>query len=116
MRVLLLIALLAIPASVASPAASTPLYSEPALSEPVISAPAPKKPVINPNPSARAALGLCPPTAAQMAADRARKNGGLGLLHKLTDLPPANEYIAVYRRDADGCEDPIVVKYGVGRR
>jgi hypothetical protein len=35
---------------------------------------------------------------------------------KLTDLPPGNMYVAVYRRDTDGCENPIVVKYGVGRR
>jgi hypothetical protein len=35
---------------------------------------------------------------------------------KLTELPPGNAYIAVYRRDVDGCEKPIVVKYGVGRR
>jgi hypothetical protein len=35
---------------------------------------------------------------------------------KLTELPPANVYSAVYRRDANGCEKPIVVKYGVGRR
>ena len=34
---------------------------------------------------------------------------------KLTELPPGNAYIAVYRRDANGCEKPIVVKYGVGR-
>ena len=36
--------------------------------------------------------------------------------HKLTELPPGNMYSAVYRRDANGCEQPIVVKYGVGRR
>ena len=35
---------------------------------------------------------------------------------KLTELPPGNMYSAVYRRDANGCEKPIVVKYGVGRR
>ena len=35
---------------------------------------------------------------------------------KLTELPPGNMYSAVYRRDVDGCEKPIVVKYGVGRR
>jgi hypothetical protein len=34
---------------------------------------------------------------------------------KLTELPPANAYSAVYRH-IGGCEAPIVVKYGVGRR
>ena len=35
---------------------------------------------------------------------------------KLTELPPGNMYSAVYRRNANGCEAPIVVKYDVGRR
>lgn len=35
---------------------------------------------------------------------------------KLGELPPGNMYIAVYRTDSKGCEDPIVVKYGVGQR
>ena len=34
---------------------------------------------------------------------------------KLTELPPANVYLAAYRRIA-GCEVPVVVKYGVGSR
>ena len=34
---------------------------------------------------------------------------------KLTELPPANAYSAVYRH-IGGCEAPIVVKYGVGNR
>ena len=34
---------------------------------------------------------------------------------KLTELPPANAYSAVYRH-IGGCEAPIVVKYGVGSR
>jgi hypothetical protein len=43
--------------------------------------------------------------------------GGKALTpQKLTELPPGNMYSAVYRRDVDGCEKPIVVKYGVGRR
>jgi len=114
MRVLLLTSLLAIPASAASvPSASVPLYSEPANTEPVISLPAGENGVINPNP--RAELGLCPQTAAQMAADRVRKSGGRDLFHKLTELPPADGYVAVYRR-VNGCEAPIVVKYGIGRR
>lgn len=35
---------------------------------------------------------------------------------KLTELPPANMYSAVFRVDVNGCEKPIVVKYGLGRR
>ena len=34
---------------------------------------------------------------------------------KLTELPPANAYSAVYRR-IGGCEVPVVVKYGVNSR
>jgi len=34
---------------------------------------------------------------------------------KLVELPPANAYAAVYRH-VGGCEVPVVVKYGVGRR
>jgi hypothetical protein len=94
MRVLLLTALLAIPASAASvPAGDMPSY----------------------NPSPRAGQGLCPKTAAQLAAERV-KRGGSARLHKLTELPPANAYIAVFRHDSNGCEAPIVVKYGVGGR
>jgi len=94
MRVLLLSSLLALPASAAAlPARDMPAY----------------------NPTPRAAAGLCPKTAAQIAADRVKKGGGTKL-HKLTELPPANAYIAVFRHDPRGCEAPIVVRYGVGRR
>jgi hypothetical protein len=34
---------------------------------------------------------------------------------ELTELPPANFYVAVLRHDANGCEDPIVVRYNVGQ-
>jgi hypothetical protein len=36
-------------------------------------------------------------------------------LRKLTDLPPANMYVAVLRHDERGCLAPIVVKYDLGR-
>ena len=94
MRVVLLTFLVAIPASAASvPAGDLPAYK--------------------PTPSE--AAGLCPKTAAQIAAERV-KRGGSAKLHKLTDLPPANAYMAVFRHDSMGCEAPIVVKYGLGRR
>ena len=35
--------------------------------------------------------------------------------HRLTELPPANAFSAVYRH-IGGCEAPIIVKYRVGRR
>jgi hypothetical protein len=35
--------------------------------------------------------------------------------HKLTELPPAKAFSAVYRQ-IGGCEAPIIVKYRVGRR
>ena len=111
MRILLLTALLTLPESAASvPAGSAPLFSAPAASEPVISVPGGEKGVINPN--QRDAAGLCPRTAAQMAADRAAKAGGSALFHKLTELPPGNAYVAVYRQ-IDGCEAPIVIRYDV---
>jgi hypothetical protein len=94
MRVLLLTSLLALPgAAAAMPARDMPAY----------------------NPTPRAGAGLCPKTAAQIAADRIKK-GGATKFHKLTELPPANAYIAVFRHDSNGCEAPIVVRYGVGRR
>ena len=94
MRVLLLTSLLAIPASAASiPARDMPAY----------------------DPTPGEASGLCPKTAAQIAAER-MKRGDSAKLHKLTDLPPANAYIAVFRHDSKGCEAPIVVRYGIGRK
>ena len=32
----------------------------------------------------------------------------------LGDLPPANEYAAMFRRGADGCPDPLVRARGIG--
>jgi len=114
MRVLLVTALLAIPASAASlPSPAVPLFTAPAAPVPVISVPD-TWPVINPN--WRDAMGLCPPTAAQLAADRMRKTEGRDLFHELTQLPPGNMYVAVLHHDTNGCEAPIVVKYGLGRR
>ena len=33
--------------------------------------------------------------------------------HKLTDLPPANMYLSVYRR-VDGCLVPVIAAYDIG--
>ncbi|MGN6154847.1 MAG: hypothetical protein ACTHN4_03830 [Sphingomicrobium sp.] len=59
-----------------------------------------------------AASKECPKPASHYAA----KPGEPLKPRKLTELPPGNMYSAVYRRDANGCEAPIVVKYDVGRR
>jgi hypothetical protein len=56
----------------------------------------------------------CPRTAAQLAAERAGKADGK-LFHKLTELPPADMYAAVYRH-LGTCEVPMIVKYRVGRQ
>ena len=50
----------------------------------------------------------CPRTAAQVAADKAPYRGQKLVPHKLTDLPPATTYMAVYRR-IDGCEAPLTM-------
>jgi len=53
----------------------------------------------------------CPSETARIAkAKNARPE-----LHKLTDLPDANAYSAVFRTGADGCPDPIVISYEVGK-
>jgi hypothetical protein len=59
-----------------------------------------------------AAPGDCPQTAATLAAERARN----GLFQRLDELPSADMYSAVYRRDARGCESPIIIRSDVGRR
>jgi hypothetical protein len=39
-----------------------------------------------------------------------------GELKKLTELPPADAFHAVYRLDSRGCIDPVMVGYQFGRR
>jgi hypothetical protein len=53
----------------------------------------------------------CPRTTRYYAWDRDK----FITPRKLAQLPPANIYATVYRR-VDGCEVPLVVKYGVGGR
>jgi hypothetical protein len=57
-----------------------------------------------------AMLAKCPPVAPRWAD---RKGEPLRP-RKLTELPPANLYAAVYHH-VGLCEVPIVVKYGVGK-
>ena len=37
-------------------------------------------------------------------------------MRKLAELPPADAFHAVYRRDGNGCIDPVMVGYQYGRR
>jgi hypothetical protein len=68
--------------------------------------PAGQMPVLNPN----APIGKgCPPTSRYEAA---RRGGRLGA-HKLSELPAADMYMAVDRR-VDGCQAPIIARYGIG--
>ena len=54
---------------------------------------------------------ICPKTTSHVARGSERSLQP----QRLTDLPDANVYSAVYRR-VDGCEVPIVVKYRVSGR
>jgi hypothetical protein len=71
----------------------------------LIAAPQPSRPQLQSKPSE------CPRTTSYYAWQRGKPVKP----QKLTELPDANAYSAVYRRIA-GCEVPIVVKYGVSGR
>ena len=75
---------------------------------------------------AMAALAAAPPSSAPQPPPKspncprttsyvARWHGTALRPERLTELPDANAYLTVYRR-IDGCEVPIVVKYGVSGR
>ena len=67
--------------------------------------PARDMPVINPKANQSA---ICPATSRYEASKRGKNPKA----QKLNELPDADLYRTVYRR-IDGCEIPIVVKYGV---
>jgi hypothetical protein len=75
----------------------------------IASAPTPA--VAQPDAMRPAVNSRCPRTANY----HAYRDGKPLSPHKLTELPPANAYSAVFRQ-IGGCEAPIVVKYGVGGR
>lgn len=108
----LLFPVLALPLLVpAASIARTPAHAVPPVSAGEASPPAfpvREMPVVNPN--ARDALN-CPPTSRYEAAKRGGKLGA----QKLGELPMADGYKAVLRR-IDGCNAPIVVSYGFGRK
>jgi hypothetical protein len=62
----------------------------------------------NAQPSGTSSAANCPQTAAHVAAEKAPYHGQKLAPHKLTDLPPATTYMAVYRR-IDGCEAPLTM-------
>ena len=63
-------------------------------------------PVINPGGTKQA---HCPATIAYQAMKKGKPLTG----QKLSDLPPANLYLSVYRK-IDGCEVPVIARYGIG--
>ena len=64
-----------------------------------------------PRPSVGAKGDTCPQTTAVHAWTPDRKLAP----RRLSELPPANAYKAVYRK-VGGCEVPVIVKYGIGGR
>lgn len=64
-----------------------------------------------PAPAAKSAAVQCP----RSTSYRAFRSGEALKPQKLTELPSANMYSAVYRHDERGCESPIVIRYKVGR-
>ena len=71
----------------------------------LIAAPATASPVL------KSPARNCPRTTSYYAWDRGKSVAP----RKLNELPPANVYSTVYRR-VDGCEVPVIVRYGVGGR
>lgn len=56
----------------------------------------------------------CPRTTSHHAFDRGKLDRGKSVKpRKLGELPPANQYAAVYRL-VRGCEVPLVVRYNIG--
>jgi hypothetical protein len=81
-----------------------------AASAPAINAPAADMPVFKVGPSADDER--CPPISRYHVARREQQRRGLKA-QKLTELPVADAYLAVSRQ-IDGCEAPIIVRYGIG--
>jgi hypothetical protein len=66
--------------------------------------------------SANAPAANCPRTTSYLAGKTGVYRGAPLAPRKLTELPPATGYMAVYRR-IDGCEVPLtMVEYRGGRR
>jgi hypothetical protein len=57
----------------------------------------------------------CKMAQAFVAGSPGRYDGKRPMAQKLTELPPADMYLAVLRHDENGCGAPIIVKYNLGR-
>ena len=69
-------------------------------------------PMVVKSPLAPPPAADCPPTAADLVAQRIGNEGQRPQLHLLNDLPPASAYAAVLRQ-IDGCEAPLIIRYDV---
>lgn len=96
MRLLVLAAAIALPASAAS--------------APAIDAPAADMPVFKVGPAVDDER--CPPISRYHVARRNQERRPL-TAQKLNELPVADAYLAVSRQ-IGGCEVPIIVRYGIG--
>jgi hypothetical protein len=58
---------------------------------------------------------ICPRASSYLAGTESLYRGKPLTPRRLTELPDGNLYFTVYRR-IDGCEAPIIVRYGVSGR
>jgi hypothetical protein len=72
---------------------------------------APQPPAAQTHPTS----SMCARTTSYLADAESLYRGRPLTPRRLTELPDANLYFGVYRR-IDGCEAPIIVKYGVSGR
>lgn len=61
------------------------------------------------------ALAAKPDACQRGAVQKARDTKPQPGVHRLDQLPPANEQLALYRL-VDGCETPVIVRYDVDGR
>src|SRR4028118_427574 len=107
------------PAPAPAPAVTLPAARNPLASPPVPPpAPAPPRPPPRPvarNPIASAPGDNCPRTTSHYAGKDSMYRGEPVAPPKLTELPPAVGFMAVYRT-VNGCEVPMtIVEYRTGR-
>jgi hypothetical protein len=106
MRLLFLASAALLATTAGSAAPSLAVSDTPEVGFTAPSQPTGQMPVLNPN----APIGkACPPTSRYEAA---RRGAHLGA-HKLNELPAADMYMAVDRQ-VDGCQAPIIARYGLG--
>lgn len=63
----------------------------------------------------QAKSSICPRTTSYLAGTESLYRGKSLTPRRLTELPDGNLYFTVYRQ-IEGCEVPVVVKYGVSSR